>query len=79
MGIYSIAEAEDRLSRLVKKAEDGEDVAHGVVANLRSALERAHRQPHGSPGPRGGRGSCLRIWAKAGGGDCAASLRSLYS
>ncbi len=49
MGAYSIAEAKDRLSSLVKKAEEGEDVAitrHGkVVAYLRSALERPLRQP----------------------------------
>ncbi len=49
MGTYSIAEAKDRLSSLVKQAEEGEDVAitrHGkVVAYLRSAAERAHRRP----------------------------------
>jgi prevent-host-death family protein len=49
MGTYSIAEAKDRLSSLVKQAEDGEDIAitrHGkVVAYLRSAHERPHRQP----------------------------------
>lgn len=49
MGIYSIAEAKDRLSSLVKKAETGEDVAitrHGkVVAYLRPAAEDAHRRP----------------------------------
>jgi prevent-host-death family protein len=44
MGAYSIAEAKDRLSTLVKEAEQGEDVAvtrHGkVVAYLRPAEER---------------------------------------
>lgn len=48
MGAYSIAEAKDRLSSLVKQAEQGEDVAitrHGkVVAYLRAAEER-HRRP----------------------------------
>jgi prevent-host-death family protein len=48
-GTYSIAEAKDRLSSLVKQAEEGEDIAitrHGkVVAYLRSAAERAHRRP----------------------------------
>ena len=47
MGAYSIAEAKDRLSSLVKQAEDGEDVAitrHGkVVVYLRSAHERPPR------------------------------------
>jgi prevent-host-death family protein len=45
----SIAEAKDRLSTLVKEAEQGEDVAitrHGkVVAYLRPAEERPHRRP----------------------------------
>ena len=49
MATYSIAEAKDQLSKLVRQAEEGEDVAitrHGkVVAHLRSALERTHRQP----------------------------------
>ncbi len=49
MATYSIAEAKDQLSRLVRQAEEGEDVAitrHGkVVAHLRSALERPHRRP----------------------------------
>jgi prevent-host-death family protein len=49
MSAYSIAEAKDRLSSLVKQAEGGEDVAitrHGkVVAYLRPAAERPIRQP----------------------------------
>jgi len=49
MGMYSIAEAKDRLSSLVKQAEQGEDVAitrHGkVVAYLRPAAEHVRRQP----------------------------------
>ncbi len=49
MGIYSIAEAKDKLSSLVKQAEEGEDVAitrHGkVVAYLRPAAEPAPRRP----------------------------------
>ena len=49
MATYSIAEAKDRLSSLVKQAEEGEDVAitrHGkVVAYLRSAMELPIRQP----------------------------------
>jgi prevent-host-death family protein len=49
MAAYSIAEAKDRLSSLVKQAEAGEDVAitrHGkVVAYLRPAAERAHHRP----------------------------------
>ena len=49
MAAYSIAEAKDQLSRLVRQAEEGEDVAitrHGkVVAHLRSTRERPHRQP----------------------------------
>jgi prevent-host-death family protein len=48
MATYSIAEAKDQLSKLVRQAEEGEDVAitrHGkVVAHLRSALERPHRR-----------------------------------
>ena len=47
MGAYSIAEAKDKLSGLVKQVEEGEDVAitrHGkVVAYLRPAAERARR------------------------------------
>jgi prevent-host-death family protein len=46
---YSIAEAKNQLSKLLREAEEGEEVAitrHGkVVAHLRSALERPHRQP----------------------------------
>jgi prevent-host-death family protein len=46
---HSIAEAKDQLSKLVRQADEGEDVAitrHGkVAAHLRSALERPHRQP----------------------------------
>ena len=49
MATYSIAEAKDQLSKLVRQAEEGEDVAitrHGkVVAHLRSTAERPHRQP----------------------------------
>jgi prevent-host-death family protein len=49
MVAFSIAEAKDRLSSLVKLAEKGEDVAitrHGkVVAHLRPAAERPHRRP----------------------------------
>ena len=49
MATYSIAEAKDRLSSLVRQAEGGEDVAitrHGkVVAHLRAAVERPIRQP----------------------------------
>lgn len=49
MGEYSVAEAKDKFSSLVKQAEEGEDVAitrHGkVVAYLRPAAERAVRQP----------------------------------
>jgi prevent-host-death family protein len=48
MAIYSIAEAKDKLSRLVRQGEDGEEVAitrHGrVVAYLRPAGERPRRQ-----------------------------------
>jgi hypothetical protein len=42
MGAYSIAEAKDRLSSLVKQAEDGEDVA---ITRQRPAAERPRRQP----------------------------------
>ena len=49
MATYSIAEAKDQLSRLVRQAEQGEDVAitrHGkVVARLRPAVETGRRQP----------------------------------
>jgi prevent-host-death family protein len=49
MATYSIAEAKDQLSKLVRQAEEGEDVAitrHGkVVAHLRSTAERTHRRP----------------------------------
>lgn len=49
MAAYSIAEAKDQLSKLVREAEEGEDVAitrHGkVVAYLRSAAGRACRRP----------------------------------
>jgi antitoxin (DNA-binding transcriptional repressor) of toxin-antitoxin stability system len=49
MATYSIAEAKDQLSKLIRQAEEGEDVAitrHGkVVAHLRAALEPPHRQP----------------------------------
>jgi antitoxin (DNA-binding transcriptional repressor) of toxin-antitoxin stability system len=49
MATYSIAEAKDQLPRLVRQAEQGEDVAiarHGKIgAHLRSAAERPHRQP----------------------------------
>ena len=49
MATYSIAEAKDQLSKLLREAEEGEEVAitrHGkVVAHLRSALERPYRQP----------------------------------
>ena len=49
MATYSIAEAKDQLSKLIRQAEEGEDVAitrHGkVVAHLRSAFERPHRRP----------------------------------
>ena len=48
MGMYSIAEAQDRLSSLVRQAEKGEDVAitcdGKVVAYLRPAAERARRR-----------------------------------
>ena len=49
MSAYSIAEAKDKLSSLVKQAEAGEDVAitrHGkVVAYLRPAAEPVSRRP----------------------------------
>jgi prevent-host-death family protein len=50
MAAYSIAEAKDQLSKLVRQAEDGEDVAitrHGrIVAHLRSAKSvGGHRRP----------------------------------
>ena len=49
MVTYSIAEAKDQLSKLVRLAAAGEDVditRHGkVVAHLRSAIQRPHRQP----------------------------------
>ena len=49
MAAYSIAEAKDRLSSLIRRAEEGEDVAitrHGkVVAHLRPTGERPNRQP----------------------------------
>jgi prevent-host-death family protein len=49
MATYSIAEAKDQLSKLLREAEEGEEVAitrHGkIVAHLRSALERPYRQP----------------------------------
>jgi prevent-host-death family protein len=49
MSVYSIAKAKDNFSKLVDEALAGEDVAitrHGkVVAYLRSAVERPHRQP----------------------------------
>lgn len=51
MGRYSIAEAKDRLSSLVKQAEQGGDVAitrrGKIVAYLRAAEERPHRRPSG--------------------------------
>ena len=49
MATYSIAEAKDQLSRLVRQAADGEEVAitqHGkVVAYLHPAVKRSLRQP----------------------------------
>jgi prevent-host-death family protein len=49
MAAYSIAEAKDQLSKLVRQAAEGEDVAitrHGkVVAYVRPAVERPIRQP----------------------------------
>jgi len=49
MASYSIAEAKDQLSKLVRQAAEGEDVAitrHGkIVAHLRAAVERPVRRP----------------------------------
>lgn len=48
MAVYSIAEAKDKFSSLVKQAEEGEVAItrHGeVVAYLHSAQKRPHRQP----------------------------------
>jgi prevent-host-death family protein len=49
MATYSIAEAKDQLSKLVREAADGQEVAitrHGkVVAFVRAAVERPRRQP----------------------------------
>ena len=49
MATYSIADAKDQLSKLVREAAEGQDVAitrHGkVVAFVRAAIERPHRQP----------------------------------
>jgi prevent-host-death family protein len=49
MGTYSIAEAKDKLSSLIRQAEEGDEVAisrHGkVVAYLRPAAEPLRRQP----------------------------------
>ena len=49
MGVYSIAEAKDKFSTLVKQAEEGEDIAitrhEKIVAYLRPAAESAHRRP----------------------------------
>jgi prevent-host-death family protein len=49
MTTYSIAEAKNRLSKLVREAEEGQDVAitrHGkIVAYLRPTVERPLRQP----------------------------------
>jgi len=49
MATYSIAEAKDQLSKLVREAQEGEDVAitrHGkVVAYVRASVERPLRQP----------------------------------
>jgi prevent-host-death family protein len=49
MATYSIAEAKDQLSKLVREAAAGEDVAitrHGkVVAYVRTAAEQPLRQP----------------------------------
>jgi prevent-host-death family protein len=49
MASYSIAEAKDQLSKLVREAAEGEEVAitrHGkVVAYLRPAVEPPVRQP----------------------------------
>ena len=50
MPTYSIAQAKDHLSRLVRQAAQGEDVAitrHGkVVAYVRPAVERPIQPPH---------------------------------
>jgi prevent-host-death family protein len=49
MPTYSIAQAKDQLSKLVRQAAEGEDVAitrHAkIVAYVRPAGERAVRQP----------------------------------
>jgi antitoxin (DNA-binding transcriptional repressor) of toxin-antitoxin stability system len=49
MATYSIAEAKDQLSKLVREAAEGEDVAitrHGkVVAYVRAAVGRPERRP----------------------------------
>jgi prevent-host-death family protein len=49
MATYSIAEAKDQFSKLVREAADGQEVAitrHGkVVAYVRGAVERPARQP----------------------------------
>ena len=49
MATYSVAEAKDQLSKLIREAEEGEEVnitRHGrVVARLQSTLERPHRRP----------------------------------
>jgi prevent-host-death family protein len=49
MATYSIAEAKDQLSKLVREAAEGEDVAitrHGkVVAYVRAAVEQHVRRP----------------------------------
>jgi len=49
MTTYSLAEAKDQLSKLVREAGEGQEVAitrHGkIVAYLRPAVERTVRQP----------------------------------
>ena len=48
MATYSIAEAKDQLSKLVREAAEGEDVAitrHGKVVAYVRAAERPRRQP----------------------------------
>ena len=49
MATYSVAEAKDQLSMLIREAAAGEEVnitRHGrVVARLQSPLERPHRRP----------------------------------
>jgi prevent-host-death family protein len=49
MATYSVAEAKDQLSKLIREAEEGEEVnitRHGrVVARLQSTLERPRRRP----------------------------------